>query len=217
MSELKLNAQLRETKGSGASRQLRRENIVPAQLYQRDKENVSLQVVEKELDKVVGQAGTSAIIKLVVDGKEHNVLIRDYQRHPYKNQYLHVDFLGVNMDEKLKVSIPVVLLNRDDIYVQPSVLMQHLEEIEIEALPADIPGQIELDVQKMEYDDSFFVKDLDLVNDDKVEVLTDLEETIVTLVEPQEEEILDDLEEVDAADVEVIGEEDSDEEEADEA
>lgn len=206
MNELKLNAQLRDVKGSSASRQLRRENIVPAQLYQRDKENVNLQVVEKELDKIIAEAGTSTIISLVIDGEDHKVLIRDYQRHPYKNQYLHVDFLGVNLDEKLRVSIPVVLLNRDEIYVQPSVLMQHLEEIEIEALPMDIPAHVELDVQTMEYDDTFYVKDLEVVNNDKVEVLTDLEEAVVTLSEPLEENLDEEVEDVDAADVEVIGE-----------
>lgn len=216
MNELKLNAQLRDVKGSGASRQLRRENIVPAQLYQRDKENVNLQVVAKELDKIIAEAGTSTIISLVIDGEDHKVLIRDYQRHPYKNQYLHVDFLGVNLDEKLRVSVPVVLLNRDDIYVQPSVLMQHLEEIEIEALPMDIPSQVELDVQTMEYDDTFYVKDLEVVNDDKVEVLTDLEEAVVTLSEPVEENLDEEVEDVDAADVEVIGESDEEESEDEE-
>ena len=214
MNELKLNAQLRDVKGTGASRQLRRENIVPAQLYQRDKENVNLQVVAKELDKIIAEAGTSTIISLVIDGEDHKVLIRDYQRHPYKNQYLHVDFLGVNLDEKLRVSVPVVLLNRDDIYVQPSVLMQHLEEIEIEALPMDIPSHAELDVQTMEYDDTFYVKDLEVVNNDKVEVLTDLEEAVVTLSEPVEEDLDEEVEDVDAADVEVIGE--SEEESEDE-
>ena len=213
MNELKLNAQIRDVKGTGASRQLRRENIVPAQLYQRDKENVNLQVVAKELDKIIAEAGTSTIISLVIDGEDHKVLIRDYQRHPYKNQYLHVDFLGANLDEKLRVSVPVVLLNRDDIYVQPSVLMQHLEEIEIEALPMDIPSHAELDVQTMEYDDTFYVKDLELVNDDKIEILTDLEETIVTLTEPEEEDLDEEVEDVDAADVEVIGESEEESEE----
>lgn len=207
MSYLKLNAELRTSKGSNAARKLRHHDLVPAQLYQRDEENVSLQVVAKELDKLVAQAGTSTIITLVIDGKEKNVLIRDYQRHPFKNQFLHVDFLGVNMDEALRVFVPVVLLNRDEIYTQPSVLMQSLEEIEIEALPADIPAHVELDVQKMEYNDTFFVRDLDVVNNDKVQVLTGLDEEVVTLLEPQEEVESDD-EEVSAADVKVIGEED---------
>lgn len=211
MTEYILNAQLRESKGSNASRKLRHQEIVPAQLYQKGEENLNLQVVEKELDKIVNEAGTSTIIKLIVDGNEHNVLIRDFQKHPFKNQYLHVDFLGVNMNEAIKVSVPVVLLNRDNIALQPSVLLQHLEEIEIETLPKHIPSQVELDVENMQYNDSFSVKDLEIVNDENITVLTNLEEVVVTLQEPQEE-VEEDLEEVDPADVEVIGEEKTDEE-----
>ena len=205
MSEFKLKAELRDSTGSISSRQLRAGKVVPAQLYQRNQENINLQVEEKDLEKIIETAGTSAIISLMIDGREKNVLIRDYQRHPYKNIYLHVDFLGVNMDEKLKVSVPVVLLNRDDIRKQPSVLMQHIEEIEIETLPTNIPQEVELDVQNMDYGDSFLVSDIEALKDEKITVLTDLEETVCTLVEPQEEVIEDDVEEVDAADVEVIG------------
>lgn len=212
MNEFKINAELRDVKGSNASRQLRHENIVPAQLYQRDKENVNLQVVEKELDKVIAEAGQSNIITLVIDGEEHNVLVKDYQRHPYKNQFLHVDFLGVNMNETLKVSVPVVLLNRDEITLQPSVLIQQIDEIEIEALPKSIPSQVELDVKDMQYGDAFYIKDIEELQREEITILSDIEDQIVTLSEPQEEVIPEDEEEVNAADVEVIGESDDEDE-----
>lgn len=206
MSEFKLQAELRTHKGSNAVRKLRQEEKVPAQLYQKGTENLDLQVVEKDLEKIINEAGTSTIIKLLVDGQEHNVLLRDFQKHPYKNQFLHVDFLGVNMDEAVRVSVPVVLLNRDSVYVQPSVVLQHLEEIEVETLPKYIPAHVELDVQYMQYNDSFAVKDLEISKDENITVLTDAEELVVTLVEPQEEvEVEDDR---DPADVEVIGEKD---------
>lgn len=211
MSEYILSAQIREVSGSNASKKLRQMELVPAQLYQRGKENLSLQVVEKELDKIVNEAGTSAIIKLVVDGEEHNVLIRDFQKHPYKNLYLHVDFLGVNMNEAIKVTVPVVLLNRDNIRLQPSVLLQQLEEVEIETLPKYIPAQVELDVENMEYNDSLLVKDLDIANDENITILTDLEDVIAVLQEPQEEVIDEDVEDFDPADVEVIGEKEEEE------
>lgn len=213
MADIKLTAEKRDSKGSNAVRKLRHENIVPAQLYQRDEDNLTLQVVEKELDKVVGEAGTSTIITLVVDGEEKNVLIKDYQRHPFKNQYLHVDFQGVNMNETLKISIPVTLVNRDDITLQPSVLIVQTEEIEIETLPKHIPDSLELDVKDMQYGDSFTVRDLDIVNDENITILTDLDELIAVLNEPQEEIIENDVEDVDPADVEVIGEEEAEESE----
>lgn len=213
MTEYILSAQIREASGSNAAKKLRQKELVPAQLYQRGKENISLQVVEKELDKIVNEAGTSAIIKLVVDGEEHNVLIRDFQKHPYKNLYLHVDFLGVNMDEAIKVTVPIVLLNRDNIRVQPSVLLQQLEEIEIETLPKYIPAQVELDVENMEYNDALLVEDLEIVKDKNITILTDLEDVIAVLQEPQEEVIEEDDEDFDPANVEVIGEKDEESEE----
>lgn len=215
MNELTLQATVRENVGSNANKKLRREDLIPAVLYQRGEENQLLTLVAKDFDKVIFEAGTSSIITLDIEGTKKKVLIKDFQRHSYKNMYVHVDLLGVNMDEKLKVNVPVVLLNRDDIYLQPSVLIQSLNEIEIECLPSDIPQQVEIDVQNMQYGDTFLVKDLDVAKDENITILTDLEEVVCSLQEPREEEELEDTEEVDAADVEVIGEED-DEEEAEE-
>lgn len=214
MSEILLKAGLREKTGSNANKKLRREELIPAVLYQKDEENQNLTLVAKEFDKVIAEAGTSTIISLDIEGSKKKVLIRDFQRHPYKNMFIHVDLLGVNMNEKLKVNVPIVLLNRDEIYLQPSVLMQAASEIEIECLPADIPAQVEIDVQNMQYGDTFTVADLDIVKNEDIQVLTDLEEVICSLQEPREEVVEEEEgEEVSAADVEVIGEKEEAEEE----
>lgn len=211
MDKIKLTASKRDSHGSNAVKKLRKEELVPGVLYQRDEETVNVQVLAKELDRVISEAGTSAIVDLDLEGTNRKVIVKDYQRHPYKNMFIHVDLLGVNMNESLKVSIPVILLNKDNIHVQPSVLNQPLTEVEIEALPADIPAQIEYDVEFMELDASIYVKDLD-IDTEKVTVLTDEEELVATLSEPQEIEEEEELEDVDPADVEVIGEEESEEE-----
>lgn len=216
MSDLVLNAKVRDTIGSGSNKKIRREELVPAVLYQRGEETKNLTVIAKELDKVVQEAGTSSIVTLDMDGTKKKVLIKDFQRHPFKNMYLHADFLGVNMDEKIKVSIPVVLLNRDEIYVQPSVLNQSLTELELECLPGDIPQQAEIDVQNMQYGDTFTVADLDIVKNEDLTILVDLDELVCSLQEPREEAIEEDVEDVDAADVEVIGEDEEKAEESEE-
>lgn len=212
MDELILEAKVRDQVGSNANKKLRREELIPAVLYQRGEDNQLLTLVSKDFDKVVFEAGTSTIITLDIEGNQKKVLIKDFQRHPYKNMYVHVDLLGVNMDEKLKVEVPIVLLNRDDIYLQPSVLIQSLNELEIECLPTDIPQQVEIDVQNMQYGDTFEVNDLDIAKDENITILTELDEVVCSLQEPREEEEEEDTEEVDAADVEVIGEEDEEEE-----
>lgn len=205
MDKIKLQAELRELHGSNANKKLRHEELVPGVLYQRGEETLNIQILQKELNRVVREAGTSSIVALELGGKERQVIIKDYQRHPYKNMFLHVDLLGVNMNETLKVNVPIVLLNRDNVHVQPSVLMQALNELEIESLPADIPAQIEYDVEFMELEQSVYVKDLD-IDTEKVTVITDLEELVVSLTEPKEV-VEEESEEVDPAAVEVIGEE----------
>ena len=116
------------------------------------------------------------------------------------------------MDEELRVTVPIVLLNRDSIYVQPSVLLQHIEEVEIMTLPKYIPHQIEIDVQEMQIGDSILVNEVEQLKDENIEVLTDLEEVVCTLSEPEEVDLDEEVEQVDADSVEVIGEEDDEEE-----
>lgn len=210
MKKFVLKAELRKETGSNVAKKLRAAQLVPAELYHKGEENLSLQISSKELEKLVVEAGTTSIITIDVEGKQLNALIKDYQRHPFKNMYLHVDFQGVKMDETIKVSVPIVLANRDSIYVQPSVLLQNLEEVEIESLPAHIPQSAEVDVQNMQYNDVFYVKDLDVFKDSNVTVLTDAEEVVCSLTEPREEVINEDVE-FDPNAVEVIGEKKKDE------
>lgn len=115
------------------------------------------------------------------------------------------------MDEKIKIEVPVELLNRDEIRKQPSVLNQQLDTIEVLVLPSNIPDSFSIDVQNMDYDDSFTVKDLVGDNED-VEVLIDLDEVVCSLAMPREEKEEEEVEETSAADVPVVGKEEKEEE-----
>ena len=116
------------------------------------------------------------------------------------------------MDEKIRVFIPVVLLNRDEIKLQPSVLVQILDEVEVECLPADIPNTAEVDVADMDFATPIYVSDLDIAKEEKVEILLDLDTVVCTLSEPSMEEEEEDLEEVeDAADVPLVSDEEDEE------
>ena len=205
MSEIKLAAKKRVALGSNANKKVRKEKYIPAVIYQRGEENVEIKVVDKEFDKVFGEAGTSAIITIDLEGTSRKVIVKDYQRHPIKNMYLHIDFQGVKMDELIKVTVPVVLVGRDEIRVQPSVLMQNISEVEVECLPGDIPAQAEINVEEMQYNDTFLVKDLDIFSNEKINVLVDGEDVVCSLIEPKEENLEVEEEEKSAADVEEIG------------
>ena len=214
MAYTKLQVQKREVTGKNKVDKVRKSGWIPGVLYQKDEETVPVQVDARVFERVVDEVGTSSLIELAFeDGTTRTALIKDVQDHPYRQERLHVDFQGVRMDEAIRVLIPVVLLNREEIRLQPSVLTQMIDEVEIECLPGDLPQVAEVDVVNMQYDDVLYVKDLDIASNDKLTFLTDKEEVLCTLSEPQLQEEETEEETTAAGDVPVVGEEEEQEEE----
>ncbi len=217
MNTIKLNLVNREHTGTSGAKKTRGEGYVPGIFYAQDSEPVAVAAKANELEKVVDEAGTSALVDVNVNGKDYKILFKEIQFHPYKNQLIHFDAYGVNLKEKIKLSIPVVLEGREDIRVQPSVLLQLLEEVEVECLPTSLPSDAIVSVADMQIGDTLTVADLDVASIADIEVLTDLEEAVCSLQEPREESVEDEEEtSADAADVPTVGETESSEEEADE-
>lgn len=215
MTEYKLNAMKREGSGKNRVDKLRAAGQIPAVIYQKGEENELVQVKDLEFAHVYNKAGSSSLVDLVVDSETKKVLIKEVQRHPYRNEVLHVDFQGVRMDEAVRLMVPVVLLHRDEIRVQPSILLQMIDEIEVECLPGDIPAQAEVDVENMQIGDVITIADLDVSKNEKVNVLVDENEPVASLNEPQEEVVEEETEgeSTEAADVPVVGEEEKEAEE----
>ncbi len=213
MNTIKLNLEKREDLGSAGAKKVRAQGLVPGIFYAKDAEPVAVAAKANELQKVVDVAGTSALVDVNVNGEDHKILFKEIQQHPYKNQLLHFDAYGVNLKEKIKLSIPVVLEGRDDIRVQPSVLLQLLEEVEVECLPTNLPSEGVANVADMQIGDTLTVADLDVASIEDIEVLTDLEEAVCALQEPREESVEEEAEgAADAADVPTVGETESEEE-----
>lgn len=212
MTDLVLNLEKRDGLGKNKVDKVRSQGLVPGILYTKGEENIPIVAKQNELMKVIDNAGTSTLVDAVVDGKTTKILFKEIQRHPYKNQILHFDLFGVNLKEKLKVMVPVVLENRDNIRVQPSVLMQVLDEVEVECLPTNLPSEALVDVENMEIGDTILVSNLDVANIEGLTVLTDLEEVVATLSEPREEVEEEVSEDVEAADVPTVDETESTEE-----
>ncbi|WP_304140225.1 50S ribosomal protein L25 [Finegoldia magna] len=205
MTNYKLDMQKRDKVGSNAVRKLRVKELIPGVIYGKDFEPINVTVDEKELRKVHLMAATSSLIDVKVDGEEHTVIIKDVQKHPFKNHYVHVDFKEIKMGEVANFTIPVVLEGRDEIRLQPSVLMQLLDEVEIECLPKNLPNEAAVSVIDMQYGDTFEVKDLDVFKNPDIKVLNDETEAVCSLSEPKEEVIEEDVEEV-SADVPTVSE-----------
>lgn len=203
MSEMKLNLVKRDEKGKNKVDKLRENQMIPGVIYSKGNEAMPVSAVEKDLIKVYHQAGTSNIVSVNIDGNEQKIIFKEIQRHHYKNRILHFDMYLIDMSEKIRVSIPVVLEGRDSIKVQPSVLLQLIDEIEIECLPGNLPSEAIVNVEDLNYGDSVTIADLDIAKDDDITFAIDPSEPVATLQEPREEEASDEEQEIVEADIDV--------------
>ena len=164
MSEQKLTATGRKDEGKGASRRLRHAGQVPAVVYGGGSEPQSVQL-NQEKTWVASQKEWfySSIIDLDVDGKVEKVLLRDMQRHPYKQVIMHLDFQRVNQNEAIRMSVPLHFVNGE---ISPAgkaadvVVMHELTEVAISCLPGDLPLNIEVDLSKLELGDTVHLSSL---------------------------------------------------------
>lgn len=208
MAAIKIQVEKRTGLGKNKVDKLRDKDLVPGVLYGKGEETKHVQVDRRMLEKVYKSAGMSTLIDLEFEGEVVPVLIKEVQIHPFKNEYLHVDFQKLNMDEKVKLTLPITLVGRENIKQQPSVLIQQLDEIEIECLPGDIPEDIVVDVSDIDFNTPILVSDLDIFNNENITILREADDVIASLIEPTEE-IIDEEEEVlEADEVPVIGEDD---------
>lgn len=170
---------------------LRREGIVPANIFGKDFKSTSIQVTLKDFQKTLKETGETALIDVKVGADVHPALISNLQKDPKYDSVLHVDFHKVNLKEKITASVPVVLEGESSIAKSgEGLLLQTLNEVEVECLPTDIPQHITIDAEKLtEVGQSVHVKDLK-VEKDKVEIKNDPEEVVVTVqtAEMKEEE-----------------------------
>ena len=187
-----INARTRDQTGKGAARTSRRDGRVPGVLSGHGEESVALSVDANELQRLVHSISVeNTIVDLEMEGKPYKVLIRELQRHPFRDEYLHIDFFHVAMDEKIHVEIPIVLTGVPTGVKNKGGVMDHqLREIEVFCLPGNIPEKVEIDVTELDIGDSIHVRDVTLP---EVEILTDLERSVVavlapTVIEVEEEE-----------------------------
>ncbi|MXX67587.1 MAG: 50S ribosomal protein L25/general stress protein Ctc [Gemmatimonadales bacterium] len=194
---VRLTARARTTSGKGAARQLRRSGQLPAVVYGRRDETESLALDTHELTRLLSRIhAATTVIDLEIDGgKPRPVLIREIQRHPYRPQLLHVDFFEIRADVKIRVQVPVHLVETPAGVEMGGMLQFLRHELEVECLPNEIPSGFEVDVSALEIGDSLHVSDVDAGG---VAILEDEAVTICTVVPPaleEEEEVDEELDE----------------------
>jgi large subunit ribosomal protein L25 len=194
---VKLQVTPRDERGTSASRRLRREGKIPGVLYGRGNPPHPICVGERELRRVLtGASGMHAILDVVLEGQNstHASILKDYQQDPLRGKIVHFDLQEVRLDQPIDATVSVHLMGEPVGSREGGVLSQVSREINVEALPMEIPEHLELDVSNMQIGDTLRL--LDLPPMEGVTFLDDLEETVlatVTLptreVEPEPEEL----------------------------
>jgi large subunit ribosomal protein L25 len=200
-----LQAEVRTDKGKGASRRLRHAEKVPAILYGAKKEAVSLTLDHNKVNNMSEHEGFySQIVTLVIDGKKHDAILKDVQRHPFKPKLNHLDFQRVEKGQLLHTHIPVHCLNTESaigVKEEGGVIIHHITDIEISCLPKDIPESVEVDLAEMKTGDTVHLSDL--VMPKGVEILDlargeDHDQPVVSIVAPRVEQEPEEVEEISA-------------------
>ncbi|MCL4110011.1 UNVERIFIED_CONTAM: hypothetical protein GTU68_038228 [Idotea baltica] len=157
---------MREDLGKGASRRLRRQNLIPAVLYGAGRPAWSLSLKENQLMRnLQEEAFYAAIIELTLEGKKQKVFLRDLQRHPSKPFVLHVDLQRVRDDVEMTVVLPIHFLNEETAHgvkMEGGKIQRNLSDIEIVCLPGDLPEYIELDLEDLKVGEALHLSDLKL-------------------------------------------------------
>lgn len=193
--------------------ELRKQGFIPAELYGHGFENLHLSVPAKDFSRVFKEAGESAIIKLKVEENEINVLIHDIQKNHLTDEISHIDFYQVRMDEKIRTHVPLKFIGEAPAVKEKNgVLIKAIHEVEVEALPVDLPRDIPINLEILvALGQNIHIKDIKISG--KIKVLIEPETVVAAVIESTKEEEKAEEKEVKVEDIKVEGEEKKEERE----
>ncbi len=181
MASAALEGKLRDQKGKSAARKARRENFLPGVLYGM-KDNLLLNVNPKQLHKILERKGQNTLIELNLEGdsaQKRQVILKDFQKHPLREDWLHVDFLEVDMNKKTKVLVPIKLMGHSPGEKLGGLVNHVMKELHVECLPGDIPEGLEIDMTQVQLGDVVHVRDLPV--SEKMTITDDPADTVVSV------------------------------------
>lgn len=170
-------------------RKLRREGILPANIYGKNVKSLAIELPMKEFLTVYKDVGETGLVDLQVDGQIRPVLISSAQLHPVSDIPIHIDFRQVDLKEKIMATVPIELSGESPADKSGiGILVQQLTEIEVEALPTDLPEKLIADISRLEnVDDAVLVSDL-AVDRTKVEIQAEPSQIVAKVEPPTKEE-----------------------------
>lgn len=181
MERPKLQAQKRTITGRKVKK-LRREGILPANLYGKNVKSCTLEIPLRDFQKIYADVGETGLVDLKTNGETRPVLIHNVQLHPVTDEPLHVDFHQVSLTEKTTATVPIELVGESPAVEQKmGILIQPVSEVEVEALPQDLPEHLTINVSNLaQIGDAVTVADL-VVDKKKVEIKASSEEVVAKI------------------------------------
>jgi len=174
-----VNGTLRQETGKRSTKKVRKEGNLPAVLYGQ-KDVLSLAVNPKELMKLIKQKGQNVVIDLAIAGDSspsRKVMLKEWQRHPLRELWVHADFYELDMSEAIRIQVPVILEGISPGEKKGGVLNHAIRNIDLACLPADIPENIKVSISELEIGDAIHVSDLNLP--EKLKVFASSSATVV--------------------------------------
>ncbi len=208
-----IQSTMRDKTGKGAVRKIAVDGCIPAVVYGHRHPSIPLTLNAQEIKKLfkTGQhtTGEYQLFNLLIEGaKDHKaatVMIKEIQTHPITDKIIHIDFLAVNMDEKIVASVQIRVTGKPAGVKAGGILRQILREIEVKSLPNEIPSHFTVDITTLEIGQALHVSDL--TDDEKIQLLSDPEATVVTVLAPTvQEETKEEEGEEDAVETEASSE-----------
>ena len=188
MATPKLKAEIRNGAGRRSSIKLRNEGFIPGVIYGQNKETKPIKINKLELQKLLNRYGSTGAINVEFEGNIVPVLIKEIQRDIIKDYVLHLDLQQLSEDKKVKLRVPIVIQGRERVETATSVVEQQLMEMELQCLPKYILQSVPVDVSKLSFGKSVTVNDLDIAKNENFEILTELNEVVVSLTAASKDE-----------------------------
>jgi large subunit ribosomal protein L25 len=188
MEEIVFEVNRREVIGKKV-KQLRRDGKLPAVVYGRNIDPISISLEYQEASKILDSINPSALVVLDIEGERHYTLVRDKQRNPVRRSIIHVDFQAVSLTETVRADVTINLIGEAPaIETYLGILVPSLEQLSIECLATNLPESVEVDISGLtEIGDSLLVRDL--TAPEGVEILNDPEDVVVVVIAQAAEEV----------------------------
>ena len=199
-----LIAEPRSDSGKGASRRLRHQGLIPAIVYGGDSDPEQISIAHnKFMHELDHETIYTQVVELQVGDKTEEVILRDLQRHPYKNKVLHADFFRIDKNTPIKIVVPIHVLNAEEcvgVKIDGGMMTQVVTEIEIIALPKDLPEYLEIDAENLHLGETLHLSDIKMPAGVEITAMLNIEETehddhdlgVLSVVKTRAEEVIED-------------------------